>query len=684
MGSYIERRKALSNYVADLIRNGNAPWQVYSTPGNLPCRNDDLKPYDTYHTLQFAAYGAERGYVGRRWLDYKQVTEAGLYVKSGQRAVPIEEAVFKIKQRDVVTEAELSETVFARIPRLRQVNYFNIEQLAVGNPSAMQEMGRAPVITEDSVSKFRIANGLWPNSDLGEAVRTCIARADEKISYYADERYANLSDTERDAVKNLQLVIFDYMLCGELGLTYMPPAELSTMNEMHARLIDREPHLLQAISRDVDVSLDRAFGRENVFEMAYTSGISVFKEPDEVDKVVNFSEHDDFRYPERQFGIVKDELKRLLPGEVKVGILYQEEGLLFGGFGKEVMNLREAESEFIALDKEAVDGGYIQPVRFLIAAGTENGVQLYEGRYDLGRAEGGLLAHVNQYVDDMSISPQYRQFLLEEKGVEGLKDFDRSLAGVKSVVLPLLSAELGISLNPQVRIIGKMNKETDKMTDTVKDRQEMIPEQVEFPDGTIIKRNLNMFPRTNGYDSNIIDVTGTPRIASESEVALMKSWDANLVLPRVVYRKDYMQAFDKAMNITRGIDGKVVGIEAQKNLNSAFKPSMPKTRDKFIQKARDDAYAAEGDRINTMKERAFERRKESALFEERFGKKEDLTMAEKNPASAGQIKILYRKMEKFRRRQAACHSPWKRDKSPDIRHFSTLLPPQVRFPGWNR
>ena len=88
LGSYVERRKALSSYVADLIRNGNAPWQMYSTPGNFPCRNDDLKPYDTYHTIQFAAYGAERGYVGRRWLDYKQVTEAGLYVKPGQRAVP--------------------------------------------------------------------------------------------------------------------------------------------------------------------------------------------------------------------------------------------------------------------------------------------------------------------------------------------------------------------------------------------------------------------------------------------------------------------------------------------------------------------------------------------------------------------------------------------------------------------
>ena len=641
LGSYVERRKALSSYVADLIRNGNAPWQMYSTPGNFPCRNDDLKPYDTYHTIQFAAYGAERGYVGRRWLDYKQVTEAGLYVKPGQRAVPIEEAVFKVRQRDVVTEAELNEIVFTRTPRLRQVNYFNIEQLAVGNSSGMQEMGRAPIIAEDSISQFRVANGLWANSDLREAVRTCMARTSEGISYSDDERYEKLSDIERNAVKNLQLVIFDYMLCGELGLTYMPPAELSAMNDMHARLVDRDPHLLQAVSRDVDVSLDRAFGRKNVFEMAYMSRISVFKEPDLANKMVSFSEHDDFRYPDRQVGVVENELNRLLPGEVKVCILYQEEGLLFGGFGKEVMSLREAESEFIALDKEAVDGGYVQPVRFLIAAATEHGVQRYEGRYDLGRAEGGLLAHVNRYVEDMSLSPQYRQFLLEEKGAEGLKEFERGLAGVKGIVLPILSAELGITLDSPERDVGKKDKETDKMAETVKEKQKIIPEQVEFPDGTVIKRDLDMFPRTNGYDSNIIDVTGTPRIASDSEVALIKSWDANVVLPKVVYRKDYMKAFDKAMNITRGIDGKVVGIEAQKDLSSAFKPSMPKTRDKFIQKARDDAYAAEGDRINMMKDHAFERRKEAALFEERFGKKEGLTMAEKNPASAGQIKILY-------------------------------------------
>ena len=31
-----------------------------------------------------------------------------------------------------------------------------------------------------------------------------------------------------------------------------------------------------------------------------------------------------------------------------------------------------------------------------------------------------------------------------------------------------------------------------------------IPEQVEFPDGTIVVRNEALFPVTNGYDKNII------------------------------------------------------------------------------------------------------------------------------------------------------------------------------------
>ena len=52
-----------------------------------------------------------------------------------------------------------------------------------------------------------------------------------------------------------------------------------------------------------------------------------------------------------------------------------------------------------------------------------------------------------------------------------------------------------------------------------------IPEQVEFPDGTIVVRNEALFPVTNGYDKNIIDERGQPRLATLAEVSLMKKWN---------------------------------------------------------------------------------------------------------------------------------------------------------------
>ena len=173
-----------------------------------------------------------------------------------------------------------------------------------------------------------------------------------------------------------------------------------------------------------------------------------------------------------------------------------------------------------------------------------------------------------------------------------------------------------------------------------------IPEQVEFPDGTIVVRNEALFPVTNGYDKNIIDERGQPRLATLAEVSLMKKWNPELNADVPIYRKDYMAAFDKAMHISRGPNGKVVNDtvkkfqEGQKVFEEIHSRRF-KSYEIFRQQAMEDAIAAEGDKRSDAKQRNVDLRNDAKNFKERFRIEEDLTMAEKFPASETQIKLMY-------------------------------------------
>ena len=173
-----------------------------------------------------------------------------------------------------------------------------------------------------------------------------------------------------------------------------------------------------------------------------------------------------------------------------------------------------------------------------------------------------------------------------------------------------------------------------------------IPEQVRFPDGTVIVRDEALFPETNGYDKNIINERGQPRLASADEISLMRKWNPALNVDGLVYRKDYMTAFDKAMHISRGADGKVKSnaLKRFQDETKAFE-AIPSHRFKsyelFRQQAIEDAIAAEGDRMSDAKQRDVDLRNDAKNFKERFRFEEDRTMAEKFPASENQIKLMY-------------------------------------------
>lgn len=166
-----------------------------------------------------------------------------------------------------------------------------------------------------------------------------------------------------------------------------------------------------------------------------------------------------------------------------------------------------------------------------------------------------------------------------------------------------------------------------------------VPERVSFPDGTIVVRNEALFPVSNGYDRNIIDERGQPRLASADEVSLMKQWNPELKSDVPVYRKDYMAAFDKAMHINRGADGRVIrpaGMTVPRRSGQRYK-----SYELFRQESIEDALAMEGDKRSDARQREADARNDARIFNERFRNEEELTMAEKFPASENQMKILY-------------------------------------------
>lgn len=178
------------------------------------------------------------------------------------------------------------------------------------------------------------------------------------------------------------------------------------------------------------------------------------------------------------------------------------------------------------------------------------------------------------------------------------------------------------------------------------DSKVSIPEQVEFPDGTVIVRNEALFPVSHGYDKNIIDERGQPRFASADEISLMKSWNPALNTDGPIYRKDYMAEFDKAMHISRGVDGKVIKgrekiFQERHKVFDEIHSRRFKSYESFRQQAIDDAIASEGDKQFELRQREVDRRNDAKNFKERFRFEEDMTMAEKFPASEGQIKLMY-------------------------------------------
>lgn len=178
------------------------------------------------------------------------------------------------------------------------------------------------------------------------------------------------------------------------------------------------------------------------------------------------------------------------------------------------------------------------------------------------------------------------------------------------------------------------------------DSKVSIPEQVEFPDGTVIVRNEALFPVSHGYDKNIIDERGQPRFASADEISLMKSWNPALNTDGPIYRKDYMAEFDKAMHISRGVDGKVIKgrekiFQGRHKVFDEIHSRRFKSYESFRQQAIDDAIASEGDKQFELRQREVDKRNDAKNFKERFRFEEDMTMAEKFPASEGQIKLMY-------------------------------------------
>ena len=73
------------------LEQGTAPWQKPWKPGEriLPHNFQSGRDYRGGNAVYLALNGLDRGYAAPRWGGYRQIQEAGGYVRKGEKGTPI-------------------------------------------------------------------------------------------------------------------------------------------------------------------------------------------------------------------------------------------------------------------------------------------------------------------------------------------------------------------------------------------------------------------------------------------------------------------------------------------------------------------------------------------------------------------------------------------------------------------
>lgn len=713
--------------IAEQMRVGNTPWQQYSVKPVIPYRLDNHQAYDAYHSMTMLIEGRQRGFKSPCWLEFNQIREGNFHLLKSSKALQIEESSYRVNKAEIEGK-ELTEAGFARNPKAKLVNYFNIEQCEKNFLNRIFRSDNSSERTSADLQKNRAAFLKATGArDFNNGISTDIMYEIQNIhetlidAYSNDSRYNGLSEHELDILSDMHVNMIQYMLHAEMGVEYTPYIETPVSNGEHfiygvndnftlkesatteiADLISNHPELFIYVCHDVDVAVDKFFGRENVYENQLTANNDIFRVQESQSEYgyssdsISFIEDDDLIYPENDNTLLKEEKERALSSDKQdwVFIDYHKPENLWDTLPDAYFGVREADEGFKEKDEELAKFGRESVVRFTLLYTLDGKKISYSGRYDLGTNEGGLLQHISRYVEDHLHSPQYREYLKDTVGIAGLKEKLSELSYLSKEVIPKLTAaiypeRLQNEMQPDeltadyaigddldrfsdidspepdsVTADIKNLKEVNEMADgqaaqaalnadnvssryseaeNVKDSPSRDPDSFTFPDGTTVVKDLEKFPNNNGYNKLIMNADGTPRLATETEIELMKSWEPESVKTGIVYRKDYMEVFDRAHNIFRDDNGKVID-KLQQAINKSresFKESA-KARNitEFVNQAREDSRASEGDRIADEKQKKIDRLKDSIEYSRRERKENDNMAMDQKPATDKQKEML--------------------------------------------
>lgn len=713
--------------IAEQMRVGNTPWQQYSAKPVIPYRLDNHQTYDAYHSMAMLIEGKQRGFKSPCWLEFNQIKEGNFHVLKSSKALQIEEASYLVNKSEVDGK-EYSEIVFARNPKAKLINYFNIEQCEKNFLNRIFRSDSSSERSSTDLQKNRAAflksiGARNFNNGISMDIMYEIQNIHETITdaYVNDSRYNGLSEHELDLLSNMHVNMVQYILHAEMGVEYTPYIETTVSNgetfiygaNDHftlkpsvtteiADLISNHPELFIYVCHDVDVAVDKFFGRENVYENQLTANNDIFRVQESQSEYgyssdsISFIEDDDLVYPENDNTLLREEKERALSSDKQdwVFIDYHKPENLWDTLPDAYFGVREADEGFKEKDEELAKFGRESVVRFTLLYTLDGKKISYSGRYDLGANEGGLLQHISRYVEDHLHSPQYREYLKDTVGIAGLKEKLSELSYLSKDIIPNLAAaiypeRLQNEMQPDELTadyaIGddldrfsdidspesdsetadiKNLKEVNVMADgqaaqtahnadnvsslyseaeNVQDLHSRDPDSFIFPDGTVVVRDLEKFPANNGYNKLIMNADGTPRMATATEIELMKSWEPDSVKSEIVYRKDYMEVFDRAHNIFRDDRGKAIDKlnEAIKKSMESFKQSAKvKNVTEYIKKAREDAISSEGDRIADEKQNQINKLKDALKYSRRERKENNDMAYEQKLATEKQKELL--------------------------------------------
>lgn len=84
-----------------------------------------------------------------------------------------------------------------------------------------------------------------------------------------------------------------------------------------------------------------------------------------------------------------------------------------------------------------------------------------------------------------------------------------------------------------------------------------MPDLFRFPDGSEYRRDMDLYPKNNGYHPLYFTAEGSVRLATDGEFRVVADRFPSVNREDVIYRKDYMDLFDRAQGHLREENGSV-------------------------------------------------------------------------------------------------------------------------------